>query len=73
MSEAMAVAGAIAKMPISSLVATKKLLLAARLSQVNDARAREVPTFRNLVGGPANREAIAAFQEKREPDFTKLR
>jgi enoyl-CoA hydratase/carnithine racemase len=71
--EAMAVAAAIAKMPVSSLVATKKLLLDARLSQVRDARAREVPTFRTLMGGPANREAITAFQEKREADFTKLR
>lgn len=73
LAEAMAVAGTIAKMPVASLVATKKLLLDARLSQVREARAREVPTFRNLVGGPANREAIAAFQEKREPDFSKLR
>jgi len=73
MSEAMALAGMIAKMPVSSLVATKKLLLDARVSGINEARAREVPTFRGLVGGPANREAITAFQEKRKPDFTKLR
>ena len=72
LDEALAVARKIAEMPVASLVATKKLLLDARLSQVREARAREVPTFRNLVGGPANREAIAAFQEKREPDFTKL-
>ncbi|MDF1734230.1 MAG: enoyl-CoA hydratase-related protein [Minwuia sp.] len=73
MPEAMSLAQEIARMPVSSLVATKKLLLDARLSQVNEARAREVPTFRGLVGGPANREAITAFQEKRSPDFTKLR
>jgi hypothetical protein len=28
--------------------------------------------FRHLIGGPANREAIAAFFEKREPDFANL-
>jgi hypothetical protein len=28
--------------------------------------------FRRLIGGPANREAIAAFMEKRAPDFTNL-
>ena len=73
MPEAMALAGKIARMPVSSLVATKKLLLDARVSGINEARAREVPTFGGLVGGPANREAITAFQEKRKPDFTRLR
>lgn len=73
MPEAMALAKKIACMPITSLVATKKLLLDARVSGVNEARAREVSTFGGLVGGPANREAISAFQEKRKPDFTRLR
>ena len=43
MPEAMALAGKIARMPVSSLVATKKLLLDARVSGINEARAREVP------------------------------
>jgi len=73
MPETMALAEKIARMPITSLVATKKLLLDARVSGVNEARACEVPTFGGLVGGPANREAISAFQEKRKPDFSKLR
>lgn len=72
MPEAMALAGEIARMPVTSLVATKTLLLNARATGVNDARAREVPTFSGLVGGPANHEAISAFQEKRKPDFTRL-
>ncbi|MBW2395125.1 MAG: hypothetical protein JRG95_12720 [Deltaproteobacteria bacterium] len=59
-------------MPIASLVATKKLLLEARLGAVRAARERENVTFEGLAGGPANREAIAAFREKRKPDFSRL-
>ena len=57
-------------MPVAALVANKKLLLAARLDAVRAARAREDETFASLVGGPANREAIAAFEEKRPADFS---
>ncbi len=70
--EALAVAGAIAKMPITSLVETKRLLLATRLDAARAARAREEAVFRDVTGAPAHREAIAAFLEKREPDFTNL-
>ncbi len=70
--ETLEVAREIAQMPIDSLVTTKKLLLDARLDAVRDARAREDSRFATLVGGPANREALAAFQERRAPDFTKL-
>jgi len=70
--EALGVAGVIAKMPIVSLVETKRLLLATRLDAARAARAREEEVFRDLTGAPANREAIAAFLEKREADFTDL-
>ncbi len=70
--EAMKLAGDIAAMPIPSLMATKKLLLDARLDAVRAARARENETFASLRGGPANREALAAFKEKRAPDFSNL-
>jgi enoyl-CoA hydratase/carnithine racemase len=71
-AETLEIADEIAAMPITSLVATKKLLLDARLDAVRAARDRENVAFGGLVRGPANREAIAAFQEKRKPDFTRL-
>ncbi len=70
--EALRVAASIAKMPIESLVETKRLLLATRLDAARAARAREEEVFAFLTGAPANREAIAAFLEKREADFTDL-
>jgi len=48
------------------------LLVATRLDAARAARAREETVFARLAGAPANREAIAAFLEKREPDFTNL-
>lgn len=70
--EAREVATEIAAMPVTSLVATKKLLLAARLDAIKEARRRENETFAGLEGGPANREAIAAFREKRPADFSRI-
>jgi enoyl-CoA hydratase/carnithine racemase len=72
LDSALAVASEIAQMPIASLVATKKLLLDGRLDAVRAARDRENVTFAGLVRGPANREALAAFREKRKADFTRL-
>lgn len=72
LAEALEVAGEIAAMPIASLVGTKKLLLDARLGAVHAARERENVTFARLARGPANREAITAFRERRKPDFTRL-
>lgn len=72
MTETLGLAERIAAMPVSSLIATKKLLLETRLEHINRARERENEVFAGLEGGPANREAIGAFQEKREPDFSGL-
>lgn len=72
LDEALGLAEQMAKMPIASLVGTKRLLLDARLAAVRDARDRENVTFGKLVRGPANREAIAAFRERREPNFASL-
>lgn len=70
-AETQAVAQEIAANPIPSLVETKRLMLAANhTSAALAAHDREVDAFARLVGGPANREAVAAFLDKREPDFT---
>ena len=58
--------------PVASLKATKQLLLDARLEQVRAARTRENIAFAQLLDGPANKEALAAFAEKRSPNFEGL-
>lgn len=72
LGDALELARTMAAFPLSSLVATKGLLLDGRLEAVRAARAREDRVFAGLAGGPANREAIAAFRERRPPDFTGL-
>lgn len=73
LEQAMAVATDIAANPIPSLIATKELMLASgRLDLAKESHTREVEAYKSLVGAPANREAIAAFFERREPDFSKI-
>jgi len=72
LDETFAIAEEIAAMPVASLVANKLLMLESRVHASRAARARENLRFGELVGGPANREALAAFREKRPPDFTGL-
>ena len=62
----------LAAMPISSLVACKRVITEPLQGQHRGRpRARE-PGFIELLGGPANLEAFAAFAEGRKPDFTNL-
>ena len=72
MLEVQVLATKIAAMPITSLVHTKQLVLAPRLAAIQDARKRETAAFAELIGAPANREALQAFKEKRPADFTNL-
>lgn len=58
---AMELARRIGAMPVPSLVATKSLMLAARVDAVKAARAREDAEFERLVGSPENQAALAAF------------
>jgi enoyl-CoA hydratase/carnithine racemase len=67
--ETLELAGRIARMPISSLVTTKRMMLDGQLPLVREARAREEAAFADLLGRPANVEALTAFAEKRDPDF----
>jgi enoyl-CoA hydratase/carnithine racemase len=70
--ETLDVARALARLPTVALVETKRLLRTGWTDAARAARAREEAVFARLTGAPANREAIAAFLEKREPDFVSL-
>ncbi len=72
LTETMNIAREIAAMPVASLMATKRLVVEARIDAVRAARAREDAMFAQMIGGPANMEAIAAFLAKRDPDFSSL-
>ena len=67
-----ALAARIAIHPPSAMRHTKRLLHMSRRDAIRSARAREDEAFRERVGTPENVEAIRAFFEKREPDFTNL-
>ena len=70
MDNTYAVAHELAANPIPSLVASKELLLASgHTTETRAAHDREQAAFADLLGAPANAEALRAFQEKREPDF----
>jgi enoyl-CoA hydratase/carnithine racemase len=72
MHDTMDLARRIAKMPVASLRATKRVVVAGRIDAIRAARAREDRVFTQMIGQPANMEAITAFLEKRDPDFSHL-
>ena len=73
MSDAIAVAGELAANPIPSQVATKELLMGAgRPDEAWPAHKRENGAYATLKAAPANTEAVAAFVEKRDPDFSSI-
>jgi enoyl-CoA hydratase/carnithine racemase len=59
-------------LPISSLQAIKRTMTEPLREGIAEARRRENQCFVDLMGGPANREALAAFAEGRAADFTNL-
>ncbi|EGD42548.1 enoyl-CoA hydratase [Nocardioidaceae bacterium Broad-1] len=65
-------AATLAARPISSLVAVKETMTASLRQGIEAARELENAKFAELLGGPANIEALVAFAEGRKPDFTKL-
>jgi len=66
-----AVAERIARQPPQAVRHTKRLLMATRADAIRGARTREDAAFAERVGTAENLEAIAAFFEKRAPDFSR--
>ncbi len=62
----------LAALPISSLRAIKRTMTEPLREGIAAARLRENQCFADLMGGPANAEALAAFAQGRAPDFTTL-
>ena len=64
----------IIQLPSAPLAATKELIhLAASALPDEQFTTQETARFLSLFGQPANREALAAFQEKRRPNFNQVR
>lgn len=72
LNDARSYAEVLAGKPISSLIAVKRTMMEPRRAEIDAARERENAAFRELMGGPANAEALAAFAEARAADFTQL-
>lgn len=72
LAEAHRHAAVLAARPVSSLVAVKRTMTAPLRAGIDAARELENAAFAELMGGPANLEALAAFAEGRTPDFTGL-
>jgi enoyl-CoA hydratase/carnithine racemase len=62
----------IAALPPKSIRLTKALLKSAHCAAVRNQLQVEAEHFRAMLGEPAAREALAAFLEKRAPDFSKI-
>ena len=62
----------LASRPISSLRHVKAAMAVHHQDAVRKAFETEAASFVELMGGPANMEALTAFAEGREPDFTSL-
>ena len=67
---AQAQARKLAAKPLAALVETKRLMKAGQAPQVAARMQEEGASFARLMAGPAAREALTAFMEKRKPDFS---
>ena len=57
-------------LPADAVRQTKRLLKQAQSARVTATMAEEIEAFSARLGGPEVREAVAAFYEKRAPDFS---
>lgn len=72
MDETMRHARVLASKSISSLIESKRTIVAALEPQIAAARDRENAAFAYLMGRPANVEALTALAERRTPDFAAI-
>ena len=72
MPHVMEKAATLAALPLASLQKTKALMMDPIRQQMKDAVMAENSGLAELSGSRANIEAIKAFAEKRDPDFTGL-
>jgi enoyl-CoA hydratase/carnithine racemase len=72
LAEVLTRAEKLAAWPLDSLIETKGLLMAPHRDAMKAANKNEKAALARLRGGPANREALTAFREKREPNFAAL-
>jgi enoyl-CoA hydratase/carnithine racemase len=70
---ARAVAARFRNLPPGAVRESKRLLKRAQARQVEETILEEARSFSSRLGGPEAREAVAAFFEKRPPDFSKAR
>lgn len=66
------VARRLAAKPPTALATTKRLLRQAEEARLSAHMIEEFAQFSALLRGPEAAEAVAAFQEKRKPDFTRF-
>jgi enoyl-CoA hydratase/carnithine racemase len=69
---AQAQARKLAAKPLGSLMETKRLLKKSQSAEVAQRITEEFDSFGRMLQEPAAMEAIAAFTEKRRPDFSGL-
>ena len=69
---AQAQARKLAGKPLSSLIATKRLMKGGQQQEVLQKMDEEGQSFGRMLREPAAKEAFGAFMEKRKPDFSKL-
>jgi enoyl-CoA hydratase/carnithine racemase len=69
---ALELAARLADGPAAALAVGKRLIDQARLNALKDQLDLEADGIATALGGPEGREGIAAFLEKREPDFRNL-
>ena len=70
LDQVMVHANVLAKLPLVSLMQTKALMMAPHREAVSKAVLDENSALETLRGAPANQEAMNAFMEKRDADFS---